>query len=224
MDERQWIHAIQRGDKRYLEDIAEKYYDDIFRFCAFQTGNGEEACDLAQETFLRFIRYVESYRHRNLKGYLLTIAMNVCRDYLRKRGMEERMTLGQADWESVAEAEGPGGGRGAGPGRIQGRGGTPEGACQGSVCRAGQEGLSAVWAHSDPERRAVEADARQRLTEALAKLPQMQREAILLHYLYDMKYREIGRLTDASVSTVKSRVRQGMDKLQGLLRREDFLD
>ena len=29
MDERQWIHAIQKGDKKYLEDIAEKYYDDI---------------------------------------------------------------------------------------------------------------------------------------------------------------------------------------------------
>ena len=224
MDEHQWIHAIQKGDKRYLEDIAEKYYDDIFRFCAFQTGSREAACDLAQETFLRFIRYVESYRHRNLKGYLLTIAMNVCRDYLRKRGMEERMTLGQADWEGVAEDGGPQGGRRAGPGWIQGRGGTPEGGCQGSVCRAGQEGLPAVSAHSDPERRAVEADARHRLTEALAKLPQMQREAILLHYLYDMKYREIGRLTDASVSTVKSRVRQGMDRLQGLLRREDFLD
>ena len=102
--------------RSYLEDIAEKYYDDIFRFCVFQTGSREAACDLAQETFLRFSRYVESYRHRNLKGYLLTIAMNVCRDYLRKRGMEERMTLGQADWEGVAEDGGPQGGRRAGPG------------------------------------------------------------------------------------------------------------
>ena len=111
MDERQWIHAIQKGDKKYLEDIAEKYYDDIFRFCAFQTGSREEAYDLAQETFLRFIRYVESYRDRNLKGYLLTIAMNVCRDYLRKRGVEERMTLGQADWERTADCGGPEAGR-----------------------------------------------------------------------------------------------------------------
>ena len=58
--------------------------------------------------------------------------------------------------------------------------------------------------------------------QALAQLPDMQREAILLHYLYDLKYREIGRLTDASVSTVKSRVRQGLEKLQQLLNREDF--
>ena len=78
MDERQWIHAIQKGDKQYLKDIVEKYYDDIFRFCAFQSGSGEDAYDLAQETFLKFIRYVEGYRYRNLKGYLLTVAMNLC--------------------------------------------------------------------------------------------------------------------------------------------------
>nr|WP_300789326.1 RNA polymerase sigma factor [uncultured Acetatifactor sp.] len=250
MDERQWIHAIQKGDKRYLEDIAEKYYDDIFRFCAFQTGSREEAYDLAQETFLRFIRYVESYRDRNLKGYLLTIAMNVCRDYLRKRGVEERMTLGQADWERTADCGGPEAGRPRGgraaeacTGQEKSRGGAEagmgcgqgHGAGQGGICRdsdeaqrrerAGQKGVSPEPpADSDPEQRAVDADVHQRLMEALAKLPPMQREAILLHYLYDMKYREIGRLTEASVSTVKSRVRQGMDRLKGLLRREDFLD
>ena len=70
----------------------------------------------------------------------------------------------------------------------------------------------------------MDADIRDRLMQALARLPYMQREAILLHYLYDMKYREIGRATDSQVSTVKSRVRQGMEKLQGILRREDFLD
>lgn len=250
MDERQWIHAIQKGDKKYLEDIAEKYYDDIFRFCAFQTGSREEAYDLAQETFLRFIRYVESYRDRNLKGYLLTIAMNVCRDHLRKRGVEERMTLGQADWERMADFGGPEAGRPRGgraaeacTGQEKSRGGAEagmgcgqgHGAGQGGICRdsdeaqgrerAGQKGVSPEPpADSDPEQRAVDADVHQRLMEALAKLPPMQREAILLHYLYDMKYREIGRLTEASVSTVKSRVRQGMDRLKGLLRREDFLD
>lgn len=90
MDERQWVQAIQKGDKRYLQDIAEKYYDDIFRFCAFQTGSREDAYDMAQETFLRFIRYVEGYHDRNLKGYLLTIAMNVCRDYLRRKSRRTR--------------------------------------------------------------------------------------------------------------------------------------
>lgn len=208
MDERQWIHAIQRGDKGYLQDIAEKYYDDIFRFCAFQTGSRETAYDMAQETFLRFIRYVEGYHDRNLKGYLLTIAMNVCRDHLRQRKREEALTVrcGE-DWQWAEAVEPVGTGE-----RLEGEG------------PVGGRMASGAGFSDAPERRAVEKDVQERLMLAMARLPEMQREAILLHYLYDMKYREIGRLTDAPVSTVKSRVRQGMERLQGLLRREDFLD
>ena len=208
MDERHWIHAIQKGDKKYLQDIAEKYYDDIYRFCAFQTGNREDAYDLAQETFLRFIRYVEGYRERNLKGYLLTIAMNVCRDFLREKGREAGFIL----YENQ---------------QLLGERGETEGSLQ-ETKAAGQSwywtGGQPSEKMSFPEQKAIEADIHGRLMEALSELPQMQREAVLLHYLCEMKYREIGRLTGVSVSTVKSRVRQGMDKLQCILKKEDFLD
>ena len=84
VDDKKWIREIHQGNNEPLGQIAEKYYDDIYRFCCYQTGNPADACDCAQETFIRFIRYVDSYRERNLKGYLLTIAANVCRDYFKK--------------------------------------------------------------------------------------------------------------------------------------------
>lgn len=203
MDERHWIHAIQKGDKKYLQDIAGKYYDDIFRFCAFQTGSREDAYDLAQETFLRFIRYVEGYRDRNLKGYLLTIAMNVCRNYLKEKGREaERFFCGHVPGDDDFGREG------------ERRPATD------ALCGWSQD----LPEQSCPERQVIEADVHHRLMRALAQLPEIQREAILLHYLYELKYREIGYLTGVSVSTVKSRVKQGMEKLQNLLRKEDFLD
>ncbi|MCM1063252.1 MAG: RNA polymerase sigma factor [Eubacterium sp.] len=200
MDERQWIYAIQRGDKRYLQDIVEKYYDDIFRFCTFQTGSREDAYDLAQETFLRFIRYVEGYHYRNLKGYLLTIAMNLCRDHLAEKGRREEREI-SFDRE------------------IDG-GGASE-----------SDSLWELYQFPDPDKterspewRLLESDVHDRLMKMLVGIPQMQREALLLHYLYDMRYREIAKLTDVSVSTVKSRVKQGMEKLRGVMNREDFLD
>nr|WP_297863702.1 RNA polymerase sigma factor [uncultured Acetatifactor sp.] len=203
MEERHWIHAIQKGDKKYLQDIAEKYYDDIFRFCAFQTGSREEAYDLTQETFLRFIRYVEGYRDRNLKGYLLTIAMNVCRNYLKEKGRESKRSFFGS--RSMNEE--------------LGREGELQPAAE-DLCEWKQE----LSEQSCPERQVIEADVHHRLMQALAQLPEIQREAILLHYLYELKYREIGTMTGVSVSTVKSRVKQGVEKLQNLLRREDFLD
>ena len=67
MNDRTLIWKIQQGQKELLNEIAEKYYDDIYRFCCYLTGQSQDAYDLAQETFLRFIRYVDRYRYRNLK-------------------------------------------------------------------------------------------------------------------------------------------------------------
>ena len=44
----------------------------------------------------------------------------------------------------------------------------------------------------------------------------------MLHSLYGLKHREIARITGTNPSTVKSRMKQGMDKLKHTLRKEDF--
>ena len=58
--------------------------------------------------------------------------------------------------------------------------------------------------------------------KALSVLPQMQKEVIILHCYYEMKYREISKMTGAKTATVKSRMKQGMDKLKHILKKEDF--
>lgn len=183
MKEQQWIHEIQKGRTEYLQEIAEAYYDDIYRFCVYQTGNREDAYDLAQETFLRFIRYAESYRNRNLKGYLLTIARNLSLDYLSKQGQDRMYNLEPGeqdlDWDKVS-------------------------------------------AESSVELQAEQKDSSRQLRGYLMELPQMQREAVILHYLQGRRYREIAQMTGASVSTVKSRVRQGIEKLEKIIGKEDF--
>lgn len=202
MDERQWIQAIQKGNKQYLQDIVEKYYDDIFRFCTFQAGSREDAYDLAQETFLRFIRYVEGYHYRNLKGYLLTIAMNLSRDFLAEKS---RRGEREVSFDREISSEKP-----------------SESNSLWDIYRA--EDMFPGESEESLESKLLEKDIHDRLMDALSCLPQMQREAILFHYLYDMKYREIAKITGVSVSTVKSRVKQGTEKLRGIMKKEDFLD
>lgn len=171
MDDRTLIYKIQRGEKELLNEIAEKYYDDIYRFCCYLTGERWDSYDLAQETFLRFIQYVDHYRYRNLKGYLLTIARNVCMDYFR-HGKDEVLLeepLGEQERRSAKEAS--------------------------------RDEISAL----------VE---RQFFLGELQKLPQIQREALILYYYSGMKIREIAAITGVSGSTVKSRLRQGMEKMK----------
>ena len=179
VNDREMIREIRRGKKEYLNNIAEKYYDDIFRFCCYQIGNYQEAGDLTQETFLHFIRSVEHYRHQNLKGYLLTIARNVCVDYFRScRRRQEQ----EADWQEAAD------------------------------CPGTEENTMSIRTYQEELLITVEQLTRQ--------LPDMQREAMILYYGYGFKYREIARMTEAGIGTVKSRIRQGTEKLKKSLDRE----
>lgn len=101
MTDKELIRKVHNGNKEALNIIISEYYDDIYRFCLYLTGQETDSYDITQEVFLRFIRYIDSYQHRNLKGYLLIIARNLCRDYFhRKRDMaciEEVLCLGQVD-------------------------------------------------------------------------------------------------------------------------------
>lgn len=57
-------------------------------------------------------------------------------------------------------------------------------------------------------------ETRKEIKDALSTLPAMQREAIILKYFHDLKINEIAKATSATDSTVKSRLRQGMEKLK----------
>lgn len=192
MEDRELVRRIQNGQKEYLNEIAGRYYDDIYYFCCYQTGNREDAYDLAQETFLRFIRYVGQYKYVNLKGYLLTIAMNVCRNYFRDRKEEAEMISEKQGKQEDAED----------------KGNTQE-AC-------GQE----IYGQNDYRR----LEYSMILKDALAKISEAQREAVLLHHFYGYKNREIARMTGASCAAVKSRVSQGLAQLHRLLEKEELYE
>lgn len=172
MEDRRLIREIQKGHKELLNAVVEKYYKDIYCFCAYLSGQQEEAYDLAQETFLKFIQYVDRYQYRNLKGYLLAIARNVCMDYFRRnsRGAEK---LTEAVCEETKRDEG-----------------------------------------SEKESAFEQMEQRMWLSEELSKLPKVQREAVILYYYEELKAREIAEIMGCTVSTAKSRIRQGTEKLR----------
>ena len=57
--------------------------------------------------------------------------------------------------------------------------------------------------------------------DALAKLPAVQREAIILHYFHEFTAREIARMTNTPLPTIKSRLGTAKKTLSKYLR-EDF--
>jgi RNA polymerase sigma-70 factor, ECF subfamily len=59
------------------------------------------------------------------------------------------------------------------------------------------------------------------LTQALAQLPQRQRQAVVLHYLGGLSLQEIATLTSAPIGTVKTWLRRARTKLDSLLEVRD---
>lgn len=86
MQDREIIKRILQGEKQLFEQLVLKYYDEVFRYCWYCTGDEQTAYDCTQETFLRLMRFLDSYTEKNrFKPYLLRIALNICRDYFRQR-------------------------------------------------------------------------------------------------------------------------------------------
>lgn len=170
LNDRTLIHKIQKGNKALLAEVIGRYYDDVYRFCVYLTGNVQDGADAAQETFCKFIRYVDSYRYGNLKSYLYAMARNACMDYFRAQAAH-------VPFEEVLQAAGM------------------------------EKGYVQAELHSD-------------LFLQLQKISREQREAILLCYYEEMKLKDIARITGAPLSTVKSRIRQGLAKLKKLCEEE----
>lgn len=62
---------------------------------------------------------------------------------------------------------------------------------------------------------------RERVKAAIEALPEFQKEVVLLKYFQGLKIREIADVTKAKESTVKSRLKQGLAKLEGIFREGD---
>lgn len=172
MQDDEIIKRIRRGEKTLFGELADKYYDDVFRYCYYRTGDEQAAYDCTQETFLHLMRYLDSYtERRQFKAYLLRIALNVCRDYYRKSGRDP------LSYEDLEELPGD----------------------------------------ASPEQ---PIEDRLLVQKGLSFLPGFQQEVIILYFYQGYKLREIAHITGVSLPTVKSRLRQGMDKLRIFFRKE----
>jgi RNA polymerase sigma factor (sigma-70 family) len=68
-----------------------------------------------------------------------------------------------------------------------------------------------------PDEAASKHEAIVCLEAAMLRLPEEQREVIVLHHKGGLKFRQIGELQGVSISTAQGRYRQGMAKLRSIL-------
>jgi len=70
---------------------------------------------------------------------------------------------------------------------------------------------------ASPDDAAMTHELMEKMGQALAQLPEEQRQIIVLHLQSKLRFREIARLQGISVNTAQSRYRYGLDKLRSSL-------
>lgn len=71
------------------EQIAEKYYPDIYKFCCAKCRDKEAAQDITQETFLFLVNKYEELADSNIRSWLLSVAERKVHEYFRKNKNEK---------------------------------------------------------------------------------------------------------------------------------------
>lgn len=79
--------------------------------------------------------------------------------------------------------------------------------------------IGKTWVELDPEAGARSSSIEDRIAveRALQQLPEDQREAVILKVYQSLKFEEIAAIQEAPVSTVKSRLYMGFEKLRSIL-------
>jgi len=79
------VKAAQEGDMVAFGDLFDRYYDVVFRYVLFRTGDRSLAEDLTQETFVRALRRISSvsYQGRDIGAWFVTIARNLIFDHVK---------------------------------------------------------------------------------------------------------------------------------------------
>ena len=73
-----------------MDILIQSYYPFIYAYVSRKMLMDDCAKDITQEVFLRFLRYLPTYRQEGkLLHYLYRIASNVCKDYYRKMQYHE---------------------------------------------------------------------------------------------------------------------------------------
>ena len=83
-----------------VEDLYEKYANDVLRLSYFYLGDRHKAEDVCQDVFIRLMTKAPTLTPGHEKAWLLKVALNRCRDLWRGAWMK-RVVLGSPAFELI---------------------------------------------------------------------------------------------------------------------------
>lgn len=104
----QLVRLVLGGDATAFEHIILRYEARVMNVAARLLGGRDDACDVAQEVFLRAFKYLHRLDlQKPLEPWLIRITVNVCRDAARKRQRQRDTFMEIETPETIDPAPGP---------------------------------------------------------------------------------------------------------------------
>lgn len=86
------MENIMISNQQLITDVYAKYRRKLFSYIYYKINNREEAEDLVQETFLRLMDYKGLLCEETVRSFVMTIALNLVTDYLRRHYKKQEIT------------------------------------------------------------------------------------------------------------------------------------
>lgn len=181
------IRRAQQGDAQAVTELYMRYQRKVLNYRYRFVGNRQTAEDLTQETFIRVVRHLPSYRPTGpVAGWIYRIARNLALNRFRHEKVAGEIPLDQPFGADAEEG-----------------GSSPA------------EKLADP--HPGPDQEAITADVGKKVQAALLQVPPVYREAVILCDVQGYAYREAAELLGCPIDTVASRLARGRAKLAELL-------
>lgn len=86
LTEKALIEKCKKNDRNAFNTLVQTYQSKIINLAYGMLSNQEDACDAAQEVFIRVYRGIPSFEQKaSFSTWIYRITVNVCNDMLRKR-------------------------------------------------------------------------------------------------------------------------------------------
>ncbi|HWL93280.1 MAG TPA: sigma-70 family RNA polymerase sigma factor [Phycisphaerae bacterium] len=181
------IRGAQRGEPAAFDRLVDGFGSRLAGFLYRLTGSRQESEDLVQEVFLRLVRTIGVYEH---DGRFEPWLFRIAANLARDRARRAKRGPG---FVSTSKDAGSGNGAHAG--------GPPRGSF-------GCAGVDAGLILNE------ELDT---LNAALQRLPDQEREVILLRHFSEMSFKAIAELTGTPLGTALARAHRGLGHLRELM-------
>jgi RNA polymerase sigma factor (sigma-70 family) len=100
-DERKLVTRAQAGDISAYDDLVRRYQERIYATIYHMTSNHEDANDLAQDTFIKAYRALQSFKgDSSFFTWVYRIAVNKTINFLKQRKKRTQMSLNDLDFNA----------------------------------------------------------------------------------------------------------------------------